>query len=222
MIRIAIAEDRALIREGMRRVLDDQPGFRVVVEVENGYRLLEALRTAACDVVVLDAVMPGPGFVDTIERIRKRASPPQVLVVSGRPEEHYGVRALKAGALGYLQKDAPVPQLVEAVRSVADGRRYMTPRLADVVVLGLQRGHTDGSHEGLSPREFEVLRLLGLGVPARDVARLLHISPKTIGTYRTRIYRKLGLKGMPQLVRYAVESGISTAEAPGRGAGAHG
>ena len=209
MIRIAIADDRALIREGLRRILDEEPDCRVVFVAEDGHRLLREAQTTPCDVVILDIQMPGPGFLETLSRVRLGPSSPRVLVLSGSPEEQYALRALRGGALGYLQKDVDPAVILEGVRAVAAGRRFVTPRLADVLVKGLTGDPSLAAQDVLSAREFEVLRLLGMGLPTEEVAQRLHISPKTVGTYRARIYQKLDLKGVAQLIHFAVESGIT-------------
>lgn len=208
MIRVYIADDRSLVREGLRRLLEEEADISVVGTARDAYELLEGLRETKCDVVVLDIQMPGPGFLETLSRVRASRGGPRVLVLSGSPEESFAVRALQEGALGYLHKDAEPEEMIAAVRDVGHGRRYVSRRLADLLVESLNRAPGEALHEELSGREFQVLTLLGSGKTADEVAHELHISPKTVNTYRSRIYEKLGLKGMPQLIRYAVERGL--------------
>lgn len=209
MIRIALADDRALAREGLRSILGLHADMEVVLSAEDGHQLLRELPGLPCDVVVLDVSMPGPGFIETLHRLATVAPEARVLVLSGSPERQYALRALRAGALGYLQKDIDPATIVEGVRQVATGRRYVTPTLAEILVEGLAGNPTRPAHEDLSDREFEVLRLLGQGLSTKEVGKRLHISDKTVATYRSRIYEKLEIQGMARLVRYAVENGLT-------------
>ncbi len=208
MIRIAIADDQRLLREGLKRVFEAQPDLTTVIDAKDGHELLEQLAGTDCDVVVMDVSMPGPGFFDTLRRVRDRFQNAHVLVLSMHPEEEYAVRALRAGASGYLHKDVDPETLCEAVRRVASGGRYVTPRLGEILVQGLSRDGDAPSHDALSDREFEVLRLLGSGLSTDEVGKRLSISPKTVGTYRARLNDKMGFANLAQLVRYVVEHSL--------------
>jgi len=208
MIRIAIADDQRLLREGLKRVFEAQPDLTTVIDAKDGHELLEQLAGTDCDVVVMDVSMPGPGFFDTLRRVRDRFPDAHVLVLSMHPEEEYAVRALRAGASGYLHKDVDPETLCEAVRRVASGGRYVTPRLGEILVQGLSRDGDAPSHDALSDREFEVLRLLGSGLSTDEVGKRLSISPKTVGTYRARLNDKMGFANLAQLVRYVVEHSL--------------
>jgi len=205
MIRICIAADHSLVREGLRRLLEAQPDFSVTLTVEDGYRLREELNHVACDVLLLDIRMPGPGFMETLRRLRREHPEIPILILSNSPEADYAIRAFKGGVLGYLRKDADHLTLIEAVRRVSSGKRYMTPALTEAIVDSLTRS----DHNDLSDRAFEVLRMLGSGMSTAAVAAHIHLSPKTVGTYRTRIYTKLRLDGMAELIRYAYEHGLT-------------
>lgn len=209
MIRIVLADDRPLIREGLRRLLGTEPSLSVVGAAKDAPELFSVLERESCDVVVLDVHMPGPGFLETLSRIRSASHPPGVLVLSSSPEDLFALRALRHGASGYLTKDAEPDEIVLAIQQIARGEKYITPILADLLVQGITDGAERLPHHDLSGREFDVLRLLGAGNSTEDVAKTLSISPKTVATYRSRIYQKLDLKGMPQLIRYALEYGIA-------------
>lgn len=208
MIRIAIADDQRLLREGLKRVFEAQPDLTTVIDAKDGHELLDQLAGTDCDVVVMDVSMPGPGFFDTLRRVRDRFQNAHVLVLSMHPEEEYAVRALRAGASGYLHKDVDPETLCEAVRRIASGGRYVTPRLGEILVQGLSRDGDAPSHDALSDREFEVLRLLGSGLSTDEVGKRLSISPKTVGTYRARLNDKMGFANLAQLVRYVVEHSL--------------
>lgn len=208
MIRIAIADDRTLIREGLKRVFETTPDLIPVIDASDGFDLLEQLNDTDCYVVIMDVSMPGPGFFDTLKRTRDRFPDARVLVLSMHPEEQYAIRALRDGASGYLHKDVDPDTLCEAVRRVASGGRYITPRLGELLVQGLDRSDDAAAHDVLSDREFEVLRLLGSGVSTKDIGKRLSISPKTVGTYRGRIKEKMGFENVAELIRYVVENDL--------------
>lgn len=208
MIRIAIADDRTLIREGLKRVFETEPDLIPVIDASDGFDLLEQLNDTECDVVIMDVSMPGPGFFDTLKRTRDRFPDARVLVLSMHPEEQYAIRALRDGASGYLHKDVDPDTLCEAVRRVASGGRYITPRLGELLVQGLDRSDDAAAHDVLSNREFEVLRLLGSGVSTKDIGKRLSISPKTVGTYRGRLKEKMGFESVAELIRYVVENDL--------------
>jgi two-component system, NarL family, invasion response regulator UvrY len=210
MIRVALADDQPLIREGLKRILSLDDEVEVTLEVNNGYDLLKELRSTQCDVVILDINMDGPGFFETLRRIKEMGFA-RVLVLSIHPEEQYAVRALRDGASGYLHKGVVPATLIEAVRAIAGGGIYMTPSLGELRVRGLSLDPSMTSHETLSDREFDVLRLLGSGFSTAEVAERLAISPKTVGTYRTRIYEKMELRNPAEIVRYAVENKLHEA-----------
>lgn len=208
MIRLAIADDRELLRRGLERMLETESDFEVTVSVGDGHDLFDRLKQAGCDVLILDIDMPGPGFTETLGRMKTRHPDVQVLVLSSAPEERYALRAMKEGARGYLHKDTAPEILFEAIRVVARGGRYVTPRLGDLLVKGLTDDPSQPKHEVLSNREFEVLRLLGAGMTNANAAKKLCLSPKTVQTYRSRIYQKMGFSSLAQLVRYVVENDL--------------
>ncbi len=208
MIRVLLADDHSVVRAGIARILAEAPDVEVVAQVADGHAVVERISGADVDVVVLDIGMPGPGFMHVLAAARHIAKPPAVLVLSVHTEDQFALRALKAGASGYLTKDRSPEELLAAVRRVAGGGRFVSASLAERLAESLGDPTLSAGHEALSDREFEVMRLLGSGKTVGDVARALSLSPKTVSTYRTRILQKLGLATTAELVRYAVEHGL--------------
>src|SRR5512141_2786947 len=190
MIRLAIADDHPIVREGLRRIAVDDAGITVTGEASTAAELFRLLSVAEVDVVLLDVSMPGATFVDTLVELRERHPTVTILVLSVHPEDQWALRALRAGAAGYLTKDHSPEQLVQAIRRVARGGKYVTEALAEKLASLIDNGRTRAPHERLSDRELEVLRALGSGMTVKDVATHLHISAKTVSTYRTRLLDK--------------------------------
>ena len=209
MIRAVVADDHPLLRAGVRRILEESGGAAVVGEASSGEEVLGLLRRVPADVLLLDVFMPGMGFLELLRRVRAEHPDLRTLVVSMQPEEQCAVRALRAGAAGYLAKDRTPEHLVSAVRAVAEGRRFCGPGLAERLLS--RRGSPTARlpHETLSNREYEVLCLLGSGKRVMEIASQLSLSPKTVGTYRMRLMRKMGARTGADLVRYAVEQGLA-------------
>ena len=202
-IRVFIADDHPIVREGLRRILNDRSDIRVVGEAANAEEIFDRLDVGDTHVLLLDISMPGPGFLETMRQLRE--SDVKILVVSMYPEDQFGLRALKAGAAGYLTKDQSPDELVEAIRRVHSGRRYLSELLADRLASELADGAGE-PHEELSEREFQVMQMLGEGMTIGEISDRLSLSPKTVSTYRTRILRKLDLRTTADIVRYAVEN----------------
>lgn len=206
-IRVFIADDHPIVREGLRRILSDRSNIRVTGEAGTSEEIFERLDETEVDVLLLDISMPGPGFLETMRRLREGSV--KILVVSMYPEEQFGLRALKAGAAGYLTKDQSSDDLVEAIRRIHTGRRYLSESLADRLASELAHGEGE-PHEGLSEREFQVMQMLGRGMTIGEIGDRLSLSPKTVSTYRTRILRKLDLRTTADIVRYAVENDLAS------------
>ena len=202
MIRLAIADDHPIVREGLRRIASEDPSITVVGEAPTGSHLLRLLGAAAVDVVLLDVSMPGATFVETLRFLRERHPSVKVLVLSAHPEDQWATRALQGGAAGYLTKDHSPEQLVNAIRRVARGGKYVSESMAEKLASMVDISMTRAPHERLSDREFEVLRALGSGMMVKEVATQLRLSAKTVSTYRTRLLEKMGLKSKADLVRY--------------------
>lgn len=204
MIRIAIADDHPIVREGLRRIVSEDPGISVAGEASAAAELFRLLAATAVDIVLLDVNMPGSGFTDTLRQLRTRHASIKVLVLSAHPEDQWAMRALQAGAAGYLTKDHSPEQLVQAIRRVARGRKYVSEAMAERLAAMANHDSTRAPHERLTEREFEVLRALGSGMMVKDVAAQLRLSAKTVSTYRARLLEKMGLKSNADLVRYLV------------------
>jgi two-component system invasion response regulator UvrY len=208
MIRVLLADDHAMVREGIRRVLEERHGIAVVGEAASASELLAQLGRVEADVVVLDIAMPGPGIVETLRQVKAVRPQARSLVVTAYPEADYAVRVLRAGAAGYLTKDRSLDQLVDAVRRVFRGGVYVSPTLGEALAARLHGDEREPTHGSLSDREFEVLKGLAEGQPLKAIAGRMALSPKTVTTYRSRILQKLGLRGNADLVRYAMEHGL--------------
>jgi DNA-binding NarL/FixJ family response regulator len=206
MTRVLIADDHPVVREGVRRILEGAVEVEVVGEVGRSDEVVDAARRTRADVVVLDIGMPGPSYLDVLEALPAGSPGTRTLILSAQPEEEFAVRALRGGATGYLTKGYSPPDLIEAVRRVASGHRYVTAALAERLALGVvDEEAVQAPHERLSGREFEVLRLLADGLSLKEIAARLQVSPKTVSSFRARILEKLRLKTNAELVRYALE-----------------
>lgn len=208
MIRVAIADDHPIVREGLRRIVSDDGGITVAGEASSAVELFRLLGGAAIDVVLLDVSMPGRTFIDTLKDLRREHPTVKVLVISAHPEDQWAMRSLQAGASGYLTKDHSPEQLVLAIRRVARGGKFVSESMAERLAGMMDAGSTRAPHESLSDREFEVLRALGSGMLVKDVAAQLRLSAKTVSTYRTRLQEKMGLKTNADLVRYVMTHGL--------------
>lgn len=203
MIQVLVADDHAIVRRGLTQIVNETMDLRVAAEATNGNEVIDLLRSQPIDVVLLDLNMPGPAGLDTLKLIKSEFPETAVLILSVHSEEQYGVRMLRAGASGYLSKETAPDQLVQAIRRVADGGRYLTPTTAEALL-----SHIDSPgppHTLLSDREFQVLRMLASGKSATEIADALSISIKTVSTYRARVLTKMNLKSNADLTRYAIE-----------------
>jgi DNA-binding NarL/FixJ family response regulator len=207
-IRIFIADDHPIVRQGLRRIVEADAGMAIAGEAGDAKALLAALETTAADLVLLDVSMPGAPFLDTLRDLRARHPSVRVLALSVHPEDQWAVRALRAGASGYLTKDHSPEQLLEAIRRVYRGGKYVSPTLAEQLAQHLEGGGQRAPHELLSDREFEVMRRLGSGLTVSQIAAELAISTKTVSTYRTRILEKMSVESNADLVRYAARYGL--------------
>ena len=206
MIRVLIADDHPIVREGLKRILADYGDIQVSGEAEDGDTALGLCTTDSFDVVLLDISMPGPPFLETIRRLRSRGESPRVLVLSMHPEEQYALRALRAGASGYLSKQFSPAELASAIRRVAQGGRYVSEALGQMLAYAPESESEKAPQELLSEREYQVLCLIGSGKGIGQIGSELALSPKTISTYRTRILEKLGLAGNAEIIRFAIKS----------------
>jgi len=210
MLKLLIADDHALLRRGLRQIIDENPDFRVVAEAANGNEALRLLREQLVDVVLLDITMPDRNGIDVLKQIRREFGKLPVLMLTMHAEDEFGVRALKAGASGYLTKDAAPALLVSAIRQVAAGRKYISAALAEELAERVGGGITESPHETLSDREFQTLRFIASGKSLSEIAFALSLSPKTISVYRSRLLDKLKLRNNAELMRYAMENRLVT------------
>lgn len=208
MIRVLIVDDHTIVREGLRRILDAADGIIVGGEAATGVEALRKIHGEKWDVVLLDISMPEKNGIDTLQQILKENREARVLILSMHAEDHYAVRLMKGGAYGYLMKDVAPEHLVEAIRKVASGSKYISPYLAELLLKECSTDIGKPLHETLSNREYQVLRLLGAGRTVSDVAVALSLSVKTVSTYRTHILNKMKLKNNAELTYYVVTNGL--------------
>jgi DNA-binding NarL/FixJ family response regulator len=203
MIRVVLADDHMLMREGLRRVLQTHPDFEVLGEAATGNEVLQWVRQGGFDVLLLDLSMPEHSGVDFIGYLKKLAPKLPILVLTMHEEEQYAVRCIRAGAARYLTKDSAATELVGALRRVASGRLYISPVVAEQLVLDAIP-NTEAPHKLLSDREFEVFQLTVHGKSPTEIAGQLHLSVKTVSTHKARILQKMNMHSVAELVRYAV------------------
>jgi DNA-binding NarL/FixJ family response regulator len=216
MIDVILCDDHALIRRGIRDTLSDAPDIRVLGEAGDYGELRQLMRkllaepgrTTPCDVLVLDINLPGRSGLDVLHALKEEGSAVKVLVVSMYPEDQYAIRALKAGAFGYVNKGGDPQLLVEAVRTVAQRRKYVTPEIAQMLVESLTAPDTEHPHHKLSDRELQTLVMIASGKRLADIAQELTLSPKTVSVYRARVLEKLQLANNAELTVYAIRAGL--------------
>ena len=204
MIRIVLADDHTIMREGLKRIFDDVAEIEVVGEAVDGFETLARVRQGGFDLLLLDLSMPGRSGIELIRQISDEAPKLPMLVLSMHEEEQYAVRAIRAGASGYLTKESAGTQLISAVRKVASGRPYISAEVAEQLAMDAMPAHQTLSHKQLSDREFEVFTLLVSGKSVSEIAVHLHLSAKTVSTHKARILQKMGVLSLAELVQYAV------------------
>ena len=210
VIRLVLADDHAIVREGVHALLAADPEFEVVGQAGDGAEVIDLVERLQPDVVVLDLMMPGAGGLDVTGQLARRPDPPAVLILSMHESEAYVVEAMRLGAAGYALKQAPAGELALGIRTVATGARYLSPPLSDRAVDAYLRGadQQQEPEDMLTVREREVLRLAAEGRSNAEVAALLFISRRTVETHRARAMKKLGLRNHVELARYAIERGM--------------
>lgn len=208
MIRVFIADDHAVVRRGVRQILEEVDDVVVAGEAGTVRETLQAVRKNDYDVVLLDIAMPDGGGLEALEQLKSLKPKARVLILSMYPERQYAVRALRTGAAGYLTKDSAPEELITAIRQVARGGKYVTQSLAEQLADELQGEMPKEPHEALSDREYQVMRLLATGKTVSEIAADLSLSVKTVSTFRARILEKLHLKNTAEIVRYVLEKGL--------------
>ncbi len=208
MIRIAIVDDHAMVRAGLRQFFSEQADFVVVAEAENGRQALDILRKGEVDVIVLDLSLPDQSGIEALAAIKARAPDLPVLILSVYPEEHYATAVLRQGASGYLNKGCDPEEIVKAIRTVYGGRKYITAGVAERLAEGLKGGSDKPPHEQLSERELQVFLRLAKGEVIGHMAVSMSLSVKTVSTYRTRVMEKMKLESNSDLTYYALKNGL--------------
>lgn len=208
MLKILVADDHTMVREGLKRILTEQPDMTVAGEASDGPETLDRVRSGRYDLVLLDIAMPGRGGLDILKDLKAERPELPVLVLSMYPEEQYAVRTLKAGASGYLTKESAPDELIAAVRKVSKGGKYVTSSLAEKLALYLDTDSEKPVHERLSDREYQVVRMIASGKTVTEIAEALSLSVKTISTNRSRALLKMGMKTNAEITYYAVKQGL--------------
>jgi two-component system invasion response regulator UvrY len=208
MIRIAIVDDHAMVRAGLRHFFADQTDFKVAAEASNGHEALDIVRRGDIDVVVMDISMPDQSGVDALAAIKARAPNLPVLILSGYAESHYATTLLRKGASGYLNKDCDPEDIVRAIRTVVRGRKYISAAVAEQLADSLGDPEPKSPHEQLSERELQVFLRLARGEVVGAMAESMCLSIKTVSTYRTRVMEKMGLESNSDLTYYALKNGL--------------
>jgi DNA-binding NarL/FixJ family response regulator len=208
MSRIIIADDHAVVRAGYRQFLEDEPDITAIGEAASGNEVLDRLRAEHWDALLLDIHMPDRGGLDILRRVTSGYPGVRVLVISGLPEEQYARNVLQAGASGYLSKNTAPEELLKAVRIILAGRRYISASLAEVLAADLHDGSEGPLHSRLSAREFQIFCKLARGSRGSDIADELHLSVKTVSTYRSRILEKMTFKSNADITAYSLRNGL--------------
>lgn len=209
MIRIVLADDHAIVREGLKRIVGDAKDFTVAGEAADGTEVMRVVRDTDFDVLVLDLSMPGRSGMELIKLVKAEKPKLKILVLSMHQETQYAVRAIKSGASGYLTKESAPAQLEQAIRKIAAGGAYISAEVAEQLALGAMPGSESLPHEHLSDREFEVFRALVAGDAVSDIAAKLNLSVKTVSTHKSNLMQKLGLSNQSELVKYALKHGLA-------------
>ncbi|MEP6788339.1 MAG: response regulator transcription factor [Acidobacteriota bacterium] len=206
MIKVLIADDHTIVRQGLKQILNLDPQIEVSFEAKDGNEVLEFLRGATVDVVVLDITMPGRNGLETLKDIKRLYPATAVIILSMHPKDQYAVRVLKAGASGYITKESATEELVDAIMKAYRGEKYIGAEVAELLADYVGHRAPDEPHKLLSDREFEVLRLIASGKGITQIANELNLSVKTVSTYRTRIVEKTGLTSNSDITRYSIEN----------------
>ncbi len=207
-LRILIADDHAIVRRGLKDILEDEFADVFITEVKDGKELMKMTRTAEWDIVISDLTMPEPNGLEVIKLLKDEKPGLPVLILSMHPEDQYAIRVLRAGAAGYLCKESAGDELVKATRLILQGRKYITPSVAQKMAGQLTKDTSKQLHELLSDREYNVLKMIASGKTVSEIADLLNLSVGTISTYRSRILEKMQFKTNSELTHYAVQQGL--------------
>lgn len=205
-IKVLIADDHAIVREGLKQILADTADITVAGDAENGFEAIKLIRHGNCDVILLDISMPDRSGIEVLKQIKKEFPKLAILMLSMHREDEYAIRALKAGASGYLNKQSAPAELVTAIRQVANGRKYVSPTLAEELANQLDEDHDGPLHAALSDREYQTMTMIASGKTVGDIAAELSLSVKTISMYRSRVLQKMKLRHNAELTHYAIKN----------------
>jgi DNA-binding NarL/FixJ family response regulator len=206
MINIVIVDDHAILRRGLSQIISESGDMKVVGEAETSAQALRLIRETPCDVMLLDITLPDRNGIETLKLVRKEMPKLQVLMLSMHPENQYALRALKAGAAGYLTKQSAAAQLVSAIRQVNSGRKYVTPAVAEELANSFDRDNERPAHELLSMREYQTMCMIASGKSLTEMAAQMSLSVKTVSVYRARVLEKMHLKNNAEITHYAIKN----------------
>jgi two-component system invasion response regulator UvrY len=209
MIRTLIVDDHAIVRKGLRQILEETTDIVVSDEAETGNEALEKIRKNDYDAIILDISMPDRNGLDILKQIKSEKPDLAVLILSIHPEDQYAVRALRSGASGYLTKESAPEELIEAVRRISGRRKYISSSLAEKLASKLESDSEQPLHEALSDREYEVMLMIAKGSAMKDIAEGLHLSVKTVSTYRSRVLQKMQMKNNAELIHYVISNELT-------------
>jgi DNA-binding NarL/FixJ family response regulator len=209
-IRILLADDHTMFREGVKQVLSSIPDFVVVGEAGDAAQILEEAQRMECDVVILDISMPGRDGIEVLKQLKQSHPHCNVLILSMYPEDQYAFRAIKAGASGYLTKNKASSELIEAIRKVASGRKYIGAEVAEQLAIDLERDTDKPLHQSLSDREYQIMCMIASGKSVKAIAGELALSVSSVSTMRHRILRKFRMKSNAEITRYAIKHDLVT------------
>ena len=209
MINILIVDDHLIVREGIKRIINDTQDMQIVEEASSGKEAINLIQKNTFDLVLLDISMPGQNGLQTLKLIKKHNKKIPVLMLSMHSEEQYAMRSIKAGASGYMTKDTASSQLVTAIRKINNGRKFISKEVAELLATDLYHEEEKDPHEHLSDREFEILKMIATGTTTKAIAMELSISPKTVSTYRSRILDKLNMRNNSDLIHYVIDYNLS-------------
>ena len=209
MINILMVDDHLIVREGIKRIINDIPDMHIIAEASNGTEAIKLILKNTYDIVLLDISMPILNGLQTLKLIKKHDNKLPVLMLSMHSEEQYAMRSMKAGASGYMTKEVATQELVSAIRKINDGRKYISKEVAELLATDLYHEDEKEPHENLSDREFEILKMIARGLTTKAIAAELIISPKTVSTYRGRILEKLDLHNNSDIIHYVIDYNLS-------------
>jgi len=209
MINILIVDDHLIVREGIKRIINDVPDMNIIAEASSGQEALDLVLKNKYDLILLDISMPRQNGLQTLKLIKKHNKNIKVLMLSMHSEEQYAMRSIKAGASGYMTKDTASNQLVTAIRKINAGRKFISKEVAELLTTDIYHKEEKSPHESLSDREFEILKFISIGKTIKIIAKDLSISPKTVSTFRSRILKKLDLRNNSDIIHYVIDNKLN-------------